>query len=70
VLNTTKVEIDNSGRVRPLEPGKRLRQGQALITFLEPHVDETLLLTEAALAGDWLKPEEDAAWPHLKPDAS
>jgi len=26
------------------------------------------LLTEAALAEDWLRPEEDAAWEHLRAD--
>jgi hypothetical protein len=30
---------------------------------------ETALLAEAALAEDWLKPEEDEAWKHLQPMA-
>jgi hypothetical protein len=29
---------------------------------------ETALLSEAALAEDWNRPEEDAAWSHLQPD--
>jgi hypothetical protein len=29
---------------------------------------ETALLSEFALAKDWLKPEEDAAWAHLQSD--
>lgn len=28
---------------------------------------ETALLAEAALAADWSRPEEDAAWSHLQP---
>ncbi|MFZ2171619.1 MAG: hypothetical protein WAW61_18515 [Methylococcaceae bacterium] len=27
---------------------------------------EAVLLSEQALAGDWLKPEEEAAWAHLQ----
>ena len=29
--------------------------------------NETALLAQPALASDWLKPEEDAAWTHLQP---
>jgi hypothetical protein len=29
-------------------------------------VSETALLSEAALAADWNRPEEDAAWLHLQ----
>jgi len=29
--------------------------------------DELALLSEAALAEDWLRPEEDKAWAHLQP---
>lgn len=28
-------------------------------------LNETALLTEPALAKDWLRPEEEAAWQHL-----
>ena len=28
---------------------------------------EAALLAEAALAADWNRPEEDAAWAHLQP---
>jgi len=30
-------------------------------------LDETALLSEPALAEDWNRPEEDAAWAHLQP---
>jgi hypothetical protein len=29
-------------------------------------IDEVTLLSEAALAEDWNRPEEDAAWSHLQ----
>ncbi|MEW6348732.1 MAG: hypothetical protein AB1646_06690 [Thermodesulfobacteriota bacterium] len=31
-------------------------------------VRETALLSEPALAEDWDRPEEDAAWSHLQPE--
>ena len=31
---------------------------------------EVALLAEAALAADWNRPEEDAAWSHLQPAKS
>jgi hypothetical protein len=43
---------------------------RALVTVLhEPAAvpGEAALLTEAALAVDWSRPEEDAAWSHLQP---
>ncbi len=33
-------------------------------------VSETALLSEAALAEDWNRPEEDEAWSYLQPAAS
>ena len=33
---------------------------------IAPAVAETALLSEAALAEDWLKPEEDEAWAYLQ----
>ena len=32
-----------------------------------PHPNETALLSEVALAADWNRPEEDAAWSYLRP---
>ena len=68
MLQTIEVEIDDNGRVHPLQPLSRLPAGRALLILLTPRSDETALLAEAALAEDWLKPEEDAAWEHLQPD--
>jgi hypothetical protein len=30
-------------------------------------LDDGAVLSEAALAEDWMRPEEDAAWSHLQP---
>ena len=67
MLQTIEVEIDASGHVHPLEPMQTIPAGRALLTLLTPPIDEVLQLAEAALAEDWLKPEEDDAWAHLQP---
>jgi len=36
----------------------------------EPRADEAALLSETALAEDWDRPEEDAAWSYLQPAES
>ena len=72
MIKTVEAVIDADGVVRLLEavslPGAR----RALVTILdeEPaaHPNETALLSEAALAEDWGRPEEDAAWSHLQPE--
>jgi hypothetical protein len=66
MLQTIEVEIDATGHIHPLEPLSKLPVGRALLTLLNPPVDEALQLAEPALAEDWLKPEEDAAWAHLQ----
>ena len=67
MLQTIEVEIDASGHVHPLELAQTIPAGRALLTLLKPSVDEALQLADAALAEDWLKPEEEAAWAHLQP---
>ncbi|SNS90720.1 hypothetical protein SAMN05421770_10327 [Granulicella rosea] len=67
VTHTIEVEIDAVGVVRPLESSSPLPRGRALLTWQTSEVDETLLLSEAALAEDWLRPEEDEAWAYLQP---
>ena len=32
----------------------------------DSHTNETALLSEAAFAADWNRPEEDEAWSHLQ----
>ena len=70
MIRTVEAIIDEHGAVRLLEavnvPGAR----RALVTILEEEpvlpVAETALLSEAALAEDWNRPEEDAAWSYLQ----
>lgn len=67
MLQTIEVEIDATGHIHPLEPMQALPVWRALLTLLKPSVDDALQLAEAALAEDWLKPEEEEAWVHLQP---
>ena len=70
MMKTIVVEIDAQGGIHPLEPLLRLPPGRALLTLLESAAGDAALLAESALAEDWLRPEEDAAWAHLQPAKS
>ena len=69
-MRTVEAVIDQRGSVRLLEPVALTDERRALVTILdeEPITSsrETALLSEAALAEDWNRPEEDAAWSHLQ----
>jgi hypothetical protein len=69
VIRTIEAVIDEHGNVRLLEPVQLPSARRALLTILEdrPAVEasESALLSEAALAEDWNRPEEDDAWSHL-----
>ncbi len=67
MTHTIEVEIDSFGKIHPVNPVSELPQGRALLTWQTSAEYETMLLSEAALAVDWLRPEEDAAWAHLQP---
>ena len=62
---TIEAEVDDQGNFRPKEPLVLAPGSRVLVTVLEPAVAETALLSEAALAADWQRPEEDAAWSQL-----
>jgi hypothetical protein len=69
MLMTLEAIIDPTGIVRILQPVSISTSRRALVTILdEPvfEVAETVLLSEAALAEDWLRPEEDEAWSYLQ----
>ena len=70
MLRTVEAEIDGQGQVRLLEPVSLTGACRALVVILEPDdtagLAETALLSEPALAEDWNRPEEDAAWSHLQ----
>ena len=70
MIQTVEAVIDPQGNVRLLEPVRLPVPRRVLVTILddEPAVaNETTLLSEAALAIDWNRSEEDAAWFHLQP---
>ncbi len=66
MIRTVEAVIDAEGNVGLLEEIQLLGPRRALVTILEdaPRRDETALLGKAALAGDWRRPEEDAASSH------
>ena len=71
MLRTIEAIIDQQGNIRLLEPVHFSTVQRALVTILEDEpvtlAHETALLSERALAEDWMRPEEDAAWSHLQP---
>jgi hypothetical protein len=71
MIRTLEATIDEKGMVRLLEAVELPTARRALVTILDeeprPPVDELALLSETALAEDWSRPEEDAAWSHLQP---
>ena len=65
---TIEAEVDAKGNIRPKEPVSIPPGSQLLITVLgAPAASETALLSEASLAADWSRPEEDAVWAGLEP---
>ena len=68
-MKTVEAIIESSGAVRLVEPLHLPSPRRALVTILEeaPTVNEATLLSEAALAEDWNRAEEDAAWAYLQP---
>ena len=71
MFQTIEAVIDEQGNVRLLEPIQLPAARRALVTILEyeplDNIPETALISEPALAEDWNRPEEDAAWSHLQP---
>jgi hypothetical protein len=70
MIQTVEAVVDPTGSVRLLGELRVASPRRALVTVLEEPAavpGEATLLAEAALAVDWLRPEEDAAWSHLQP---
>ena len=66
---TVEAIIDPSGVVRILQPVEILTSRRALVTILDEPVRELIepaLLSESALAQDWLREEENEAWSYLQ----
>ena len=72
MIRTLEAVIDEHGTVRLLEEIHLPAARRALVTVLEDapisHPAESALFSERALAEDWNRPEEDAAWAHLQQD--
>jgi hypothetical protein len=70
MLTTLEAIIEKDGRVRLLEHVKLHGAKRALVTILEEDYEsaagEAALLSEASLAEDWNREEEDRAWQHLQ----
>jgi len=69
-MKTVEAILGPNGEVRLTEPVAVLSPRRVLVTILEeaPTAHDAALLGEAALAEDWNRTEEDAAWAHLQPD--
>ena len=71
MIQTIEAMIDEQGRIRLLGAVNLAGPRRVLVTILEEPAatpGEAALLAEAALAQDWNRPEEDAAWSHLQPE--
>jgi hypothetical protein len=69
MIQTVEAIVDEKGAVRLLEPVHLDRRHRALLTILTDDPGdgpENALLSEAALARDWNRPEEEEAWSHLQ----
>ena len=69
MIQTVEALIDENGSVRLLEEVHLPSARRALVTILnQPATEkaETALLSEASLAADWNRSEEEEAWSHLQ----
>ena len=69
MLQTIEAVIDEKGILRIPGPIKLPKLRRVIITILNEEPTEEAfnlaLLSEATLATDWLRPEEEEAWSHL-----
>ena len=72
MIQTIEAVIDQQGKVQPLTEVTFPRGRRALVTILDEKpatlISETALLSEASLAEDWNRSEEDEAWDYLQPE--
>ncbi len=70
MIRTVEAVINERGQVRLLGEVDINTPRRALVTILDEAPSdaglEVTLLSEAALAEDWNRPEEDAAWSYLQ----
>ncbi|MGE0100942.1 MAG: hypothetical protein AB7H86_05115 [Blastocatellales bacterium] len=71
MIRTIEAVIDQNGNVHLLQSVKLTKVKRALVTILDEEpvtsISETALLSEASLAEDWQRTEEEEAWKHLQP---
>ena len=71
MLRTVEAIIKPGGEVELLESVSLREPHRAIVTILDENSEDAphamYLLSEAALAEDWNRPEEDQAWAHLQP---
>ncbi len=74
MVHTIEGVLELDGSVRLLQPIQTTSPRRALVMILEESSaalpSETAILSERALATDWNRAEEDAAWSHLLPAKS
>jgi hypothetical protein len=70
MLQTIEAVIDEPGVIHLSEAIRLSGSRRALVTILDEEPlyrpGETALLSEAALAADWHRPEEDEVWAYLQ----
>jgi len=71
-MRTIEAVIEPNGEIRLTETVHLSAPRRALVTIMEeaPLINDAALLSESALAEDWNRPEEDAAWAYLQPGKS
>ena len=70
MIQTLEAIVEADGSIRLIDDVKLMGPCRAFLMVLdEPPTNpgECALLAEAALAEDWMRPEEDAAWAHFQP---
>ena len=67
MLQTLEATIEKNGAIHLTNPIHLTHSCRAIVTIIDdPKVSDTTLLSQQALAHDWERPEEDAAWSHLQ----
>jgi hypothetical protein len=71
MIRKIEAVVDERGTVKLNEPVRLAAPRRAVVTIFDEDkagkIDEAALLSEPALAQDWNRPEEDAAWLYLQP---
>jgi hypothetical protein len=71
MIRKIEAVVDEQGRVRLKETVRLVAPRRAVVTIFDEDkamkIDASASLSEPALAQDWTRPEEDAAWSHLQP---